>query len=220
MVAKPGGHLMQVADWRNCVEQAVQIEKLPQAWPDARHALATGGWPAAVLVAVEADVHPSIRFVQRSDALSHHPGQISFPGGRIEPSDADPVCAALREAREEIGLDGRFVTVIGRLPTYNIVTGFVVEPVVAWVEPVPTPVPDGSEVVRTFSVPLDYATCDSHYRAGHFRRAGRDHFFYSIDFEGNHIWGATAGMLLELVRRIALVRGQPFRMPEVAEVES
>jgi 8-oxo-dGTP pyrophosphatase MutT (NUDIX family) len=159
--------------------------------------------PAAVLMPIVLrEPAATVLFTQRSAALRHHAGQISFPGGRLESSDASPIAAALREAQEEVGLDKDFVTVIGFLPDHVIGTGFRVTPVVAFVRPGFTLTPDAREVEETFEVPLDYL-----FDPANFRPRTRQYVpelppvqLQDIPFNDRNIWGATAGMLMTLYR--------------------
>lgn len=202
-------------DWPALLREALAFE-LPrgQALPVRSESLETAGARAAsVLIAVVDDVYPYLWFTQRSSALRHHPGQISFPGGRVETTDRSAWAAALREADEEIGLDPRQVCRLGRLPSYATVTGFVISPFVGWVAGGASVRPDHREVARLFPVPLSYAMEAANYSARIIHRNGQDYTIYAIDFEHDHIWGATAGMLLGLAQRVAMARGVPFRAP-------
>jgi len=139
---------------------------------------------------------------QRSADLPDHPGQISFPGGRVEPSDRSHDEAALREAAEEVGLPSPNVTVLGHLAQYETVTGFRVTPVVGWVEPPFDLVRDPVEVADIFEVPLEFVL-DPTNQQRHFRMLGttrRD--FWAIPWRERYIWGATAAMLLILDRTL------------------
>ncbi len=139
---------------------------------------------------------------QRSADLPDHPGQISFPGGRVEPDDASHAAAALREATEEVGLPAPQVTVLGHLAEYETVTGFRVTPVVGWVEPPLALKPDPVEVADIFEVPLAFLL-DPANQQRHFRMLGtmrRD--FWAIPYGERYIWGATAAMLLILDRTL------------------
>ena len=159
--------------------------------------------PAAVLVPIILrDPDPTVLFTQRSAALRHHAGQISFPGGRLEVSDSSPIDAALREAREEVGLEPQFVTVIGYLPDHIIGSGFRVTPVVAFVRPGFSLVTDAREVEETFEVPLNFL-----FDPANFRSRMRQYVpelppveLKDIPVGDRNIWGATAGMLMNLYR--------------------
>ncbi|MGC1459303.1 MAG: CoA pyrophosphatase [Steroidobacteraceae bacterium] len=159
--------------------------------------------PAAVLMPIVLrEPSATVLFTQRATALKHHAGQISFPGGRLENSDASPIAAALREAQEEVGLDRTFVTVIGFLPDHIIGTGFRVTPVVAFVRPGFTLAPDAREVQETFEVPLDFL-----FDPANFRPRMRQYVpdlpavqLNDIPVGERNIWGATAGMLMSLYR--------------------
>ena len=157
--------------------------------------------PAAVLMPLVERADLTVLLTQRATQLRNHAGQISFPGGRIEPADRGPAEAALREAREEIGLDARFVSVIGYLPDHVVVTGFRITPVVAFVQPGFELALASQEVEDTFEVPLGYLFDPSNHRLG--RRAsiaGDEVEFREIPFGERIIWGATAGMLHTLYR--------------------
>jgi 8-oxo-dGTP pyrophosphatase MutT (NUDIX family) len=159
--------------------------------------------PAAVLMPIILrDPAATVLFTQRATALKHHAGQISFPGGRLEATDASPIAAALREAQEEVGLDPQFVTVVGYLPDHIIGTGFRVTPVVAFIRPGFTLAVDAREVEATFEVPLDYL-----FDPVNFRPRMRQFVpdlpavqLIDIPVGERNIWGATAGMLMSLYR--------------------
>ena len=163
---------------------------------------------ASVLIGlVPRDDGLAVLFTQRTEHLSAHPGQISFPGGRAEPYDVDAAATALREADEEIALAASFVDVIGALPTYTTGSGFIVTPVVAMIRPGFTVFPEPGEVAEVFEVPLAFLMDPGNYRrhavdVGPVRREFLSVPFAGIDATGQPrhylIWGATAGMLRNL----------------------
>ncbi len=162
--------------------------------------------PAAVLVPiVDRDPGPTVLLTQRSSNLKHHPGQISFPGGRIEPEDRDPVAAALREAHEEIGLLPGHVEVVGLLPDHLIVSGYRVTPVVGFVRtPFDLELDDG-EVDEVFEVPLAFLMDPRNHVPRQRTFEGRTIELQDIPYGPRNIWGATAGMLQTLSR---VLRGE------------
>lgn len=146
-----------------------------------------------------------VLLTQRTAHLRDHAGQISFPGGGAEVDDVDAVATALRETEEEVGLDRRHIEVIGALPTYATVTGYVVTPVVALVQPGFTLALDSFEVAEAFEVPLDFLMTPAHHRRHAFEMAGQRRQFLSMPWPGERrsgppyfIWGATAAMLRNL----------------------
>lgn len=154
---------------------------------------------AAVLVPLVERPHEfTILLTRRTDRLQAHAGQISFPGGRCEPGDCDAIATALREAEEEIGLARHLVTPVGRLDTYITRTGFEVIPIVALVAPPPILTPDPDEVSEVFEVPLAFVL-DPASRQRHSRSySGSIRHFYAFQWGDHYIWGATAGMLVNL----------------------
>lgn len=161
---------------------------------------------AAVLVPfVDHSDGLTLLFTQRTATLASHAGQISFPGGGREPGDADGVQTALRETHEEIGLPPELVTVIGRLDTYVTRTGFRVEPYVGIIDPPLNCVADPNEVDDIFEVPLSFILDDANPVVHTIHIAGRDRRYYAFPYQSRYIWGATAGMLVNL-REILLSR--------------
>jgi 8-oxo-dGTP pyrophosphatase MutT (NUDIX family) len=157
--------------------------------------------PAAVLVPiVEHDDALTVLLTKRTDHLADHAGQISFPGGRIEPEDPDPEYAALREAQEEVGLPPEQVEVIGRLDLYRTRTGFEVVPVVGLVRPPLVLTPDPYEVAEVFEVPLSFVLDPVNHELHKRELRGMMRTFYVLPYEGRNIWGATAGMLVNLAQ--------------------
>ncbi len=154
---------------------------------------------AAVLVPlVERRGGMTVLLTQRTEHLDDHPGQISFPGGRVEEGDTDPVATALREAGEEIGLTHRHVEVLGRLPIHDTVTGFRITPVVAAVAPGFSLKLDPFEVSEAFEVPLAFILDPHNCKQHSVVFEGRTRESYVLPYEGRFIWGATAGMLISL----------------------
>lgn len=161
--------------------------------------------PAAVLVPVVDRPEPSVILTLRPDTLRRHAGQIAFPGGRIDPFDQGPVDAALREAEEEIGLPRGKVEVIGAADTYRTVTGFVVTPVLAVVPPDLPLAPQPGEVAAIFEAPLSYLFRPENQIVQSVQWQGRERCYYEIIWQDRRIWGATAAMIVNLSRRLALV---------------
>ena len=158
--------------------------------------------PAAVLVPLVA--RPAgfqVLLTQRTDHLHDHAGQVSFPGGRREHTDAGSVETALRETREEIGLDEDFIEVVGLLDDYETGTGFRVTPVVSFVSEGFTLALDSFEVADVFEVPLDYLFDPANHQTRSREFAGRRRKDYLFEYQERVIWGATAGMLMNLYRR-------------------
>jgi 8-oxo-dGTP pyrophosphatase MutT (NUDIX family) len=165
---------------------------------------------AAVLVPlVVRDEGLTVLLTQRADHLNDHAGQVSFPGGRHEPFDANATATALREAQEEVGLDPHRVEVLGSLPDYLTGTGFRVTPVVGLVHPPFTVEADSLEVAEVFEVPLRFLMDPAHHEVRVFRWEGGERRFFSMpyprgDTAGHYfIWGATAGMLRNFYRFLA-----------------
>lgn len=160
--------------------------------------------PAAVLVpVVNRREGLQLLLTQRSADLPDHPGQISFPGGRVEPGDADHAAAALRETAEEIGLPSSRVQVLGQLSSYETVTGYRVLPVVGWIEPPFDLAPDPVEVADVFEVPLDFLLDTANHRRHHRMLGEIRRDYWAIPWLHRYIWGATAAMLLILERTLS-----------------
>ena len=160
--------------------------------------------PAAVLLGlIERPAGLTLLFTERSPDLRDHPGQVSFPGGRIEAGDDGPEAAAIREAGEEVGMERRLVSIAGRLEDLLTVTGFLVTPVVAFVAPEYRPVADGREVTEAFEVPLKYLLDERNIRSTLRERMGTRIREYEIDYDGHRIWGATASILVQFLSLIS-----------------
>jgi 8-oxo-dGTP pyrophosphatase MutT (NUDIX family) len=139
-----------------------------------------------------------VLLTQRTSHLSDHAGQISFPGGRVEVTDANREDTALRETEEEIGLARTRVEVLGRLPEYEIPSGFRITPIVGWIEPPFELKLDPFEVSSVFEAPLAHFLEHSRYQRRDYRFKGRHRHYLAIPYQGRYIWGATAGMLYSL----------------------
>ena len=155
--------------------------------------------PAAVLIGlVDRPEGPTVLLTQRTAHLRDHAGQISFPGGRMEAGDADAAAAALREAEEEIGLPRGRVEVIGGIAPYDTVTGFRIHQVVGWVTPPFNLVPDPFEVADIFEVPLGFVLDPGNHERHSYESGSLRRHYYVLPYRGRRIWGATAGMLVNL----------------------
>lgn len=174
---------------------------LPAAQPDVRFA---GFTPAAVLVpVVVGGDEPTLLLTRRSAHLHDHPGQIAFPGGRVDAGDTSPEATALREAQEEIGLSPEQVELIGRLPDYYITaSGFRVTPVVGLLR---TPLQlqlDAFEVAEAFETPLSFLLDPANRRRGRIEHQGITREFWAMPWQGYDIWGATAGMIVSFAEHL------------------
>lgn len=160
--------------------------------------------PAAVLVALQpGPAGWEVVLTRRAARLRHHPGQIALPGGKLDTNDPGPVAAALREAREEVGLDPAGVELLGTLTPHTTVTGFAVTPVVGWLRTPFTPVPDASEVAEVFAVPMAHLADPGRYRVEARRWQGTTRHYYVVPWGPYYIWGATARILRGLATRMA-----------------
>lgn len=163
---------------------------------ELRQELARDNHEAAVLLGlIERTAGLTVLFTERAAHLKHHPGQVSFPGGRLKDASEAPTDAALREAWEEVGLPPADVTIAGRLPRYITGTGFAVTPVVGFISGGFEPRPDPAEVSAVFEVPLEYLRDRRNVRRLYRERFGTRFRVYELDYRGHRIWGATAAML-------------------------
>jgi 8-oxo-dGTP pyrophosphatase MutT (NUDIX family) len=157
---------------------------------------------AAVLVPIlQRPAGLSVILTRRADTLSSHTGQIAFPGGRLDPGEG-PVEAALREAWEEIGLDQDCVEPLGLSNRYETVTGYVVTPVVGLVRPGFNLKISPDEVAEVFEAPFDFLMDPANHKRESFQRDGQTRWYYAMPWEDRYIWGATAGMLRALWKRL------------------
>ncbi len=159
--------------------------------------------PAAVLVPIlDSETGLRVILTKRASHLKHHPGQIAFPGGKRDDTDADLTQTALREAREEIGLPSQSTQILGEMPSHETVTSFRMTPVVALVEPF-HPIPEPGEVAEVFSVPLAHLLDPANYRVEGRRWRGHRRQYYSVPYGPYYIWGATARILRAFAAQVA-----------------
>ena len=158
---------------------------------------------AAVLIAVIDRPVPTLLLTRRTQHLRAHAGQVAFPGGRIDPDDADAVAAALREAHEEVALDPAAVSVVGTTDLYETGTGYSITPVLGIIPPDLPLAANPAEVDMLFEVPFDHVLDPANHQARTGEWQGRTRRFYVIESGGHEIWGATAAMLVNLSRRLA-----------------
>ena len=159
--------------------------------------------PAAVLLPIVARKEPSVLFTQRTPHLSRHAGQVSFPGGRVQDDDLSLVETALRETREETGIDPRFVSVAGFLDPYETGTGYAIAPVVGMLEEGFTLLPDPNEVSEIFEVPLAFLLNPQNRERRAREWQGRTREFWAYQYGPHYIWGATAAILVNFSERLA-----------------
>jgi 8-oxo-dGTP pyrophosphatase MutT (NUDIX family) len=158
--------------------------------------------PAAVLVGIVTAAAPGVLLTKRTATLRRHSGQVSFPGGRIDPDDSSPEAAALREAHEEIGLEPGFVELLGRLPDYVTSTGYLVTPVLALVSPGFTTTLSAAEVDAVFELPLTTLLDPTAPERRQAEFAGRLREYWVWPHAEHFIWGATAAILVHLAARL------------------
>ncbi|MDX2289050.1 MAG: CoA pyrophosphatase [Hyphomicrobiaceae bacterium] len=173
--------------------------------PDSRSALLEAPPPrrAAVLVPIVAGAEPSVLLTVRTGHLSRHAGQIAFPGGRQDDTDASLAATALRETREETGIEAHFVTPLGYLDWYRTGTGYAICPLVGIVAPGFTIRPDPNEVADVFMVPLAFLMDSANHQRHSRILEGRERHFYAMPYGDRFIWGATAGIIRNMSERFS-----------------
>lgn len=158
---------------------------------------------AGVLIGVQwLEGAAQVVLTKRSSRLKHHPGQIAFPGGKVDAGDADVTATALREAEEEIGLPPALVEVLGTLPPHETVTGFRVTPVLGWIDGPFDICPEPGEVEEVFHAPLAHVTDPAQFSIEGRRWRGTRRQYYTVPWGPYYIWGATARMLRALADRM------------------
>lgn len=178
---------------------------LRQVRQEPDYPLRKAGKRAAVLIPLlESSAGLSVILTQRASHLRSHPGQISFPGGAAEPEDDNAADTALREAEEEIGLPRSHVEVLGRLPDYRTISGFVIRPIIGFVKPGFSYRVDRDEVEQVFNPPLAFLMNKANHHTYHFERKGKQFPLYFIQYEQHLIWGATAAILRNLSHHLDL----------------
>lgn len=168
---------------------------LPRDW-------STAVTPAAVLIPITDRAEPGVILTQRPTTMRKHPGQVAFPGGRMDDSDADEIAAALREAEEEIALPPGAVTVIGKTDLYQTVTGYRITPIIGIIEPDLVFRPNAQEVEAVFEVPLSFLLDPTNHQTREIDWNGEPRSYYEMYWDGRRIWGATAAMIVNLSRRL------------------
>lgn len=179
--------------------QGPSDEDLNAGWNDGRPSPPLR--PAAVLIGVVAHEVPSVILTLRTSQLSSHAGQIAFPGGKLDEGETVAE-TALREAEEEIGLDRRFVEPLGYLDLYRTRTGFAVNPLLALIRPGFELVPNPHEVEDVFEVPLAFLLDEANHLTHNRQWQGKTRYFYAIPYRERYIWGATAGIIRNLYRKL------------------
>ena len=170
--------------------------------PDQRPKEARELVPAAVLLPIVARKEPSVLFTRRTPHLARHAGQVSFPGGRVNAGDPSLVETALRETREETGIEPHFVSIAGFLDAYETGTGYAIAPVVGMLEEGFTLMPDPGEVSEIFEVPLEFLLNPANRQRRSREWQGRAREFWAYQYGPHYIWGATAAILVNFSERL------------------
>jgi len=184
------------------LEDALANPRGDHSLDDVPLALPLNPKPAAVLVPIVMREKPTLLLTERSSALRQHSGQIAFPGGRVDPTDASVLEAAYREAEEEIGLSARFISPLGYLDAYLSTTNYLVIPVVARVSPSYALNLNPQEVADTFEVPLGFLMDPAHHELHAREWKGRLRRYYAMPYRERYIWGVTAGIIRNLYERL------------------
>ena len=188
------------------VSDPLDVEMPPgsERWPDhLRSELSSGLKPAGVLIPIlQRQRELTILMTRRSDYLAHHPGQVSFPGGRMDRGDSDIVETALRETEEEVGIARHKVSVIGHMRPTPTITGYAVTPTIGLIQEDLQLTLDPGEVADVFEVPLDFLMDTGNYRESLREFKGHEFPVIELRFEGYRIWGATAFMLARFIKHI------------------
>lgn len=158
---------------------------------------------AAVLIAITDRDRPGVILTQRPETMRKHPGQVAFPGGRVDPHDADLIAAALREAHEEVALPSSVVDIVGLTDPYHTITGYKVTPVIGVVPAGIDLTANEEEVAAIFEAPLDFLLDPANHRTNTLEYNGRIRTYYELFWEDRRIWGATAAMIVNLSKRLA-----------------
>jgi 8-oxo-dGTP pyrophosphatase MutT (NUDIX family) len=164
--------------------------------------LTTDPVPAAVLIAITDRAEPGVILTQRPTTMRKHAGQVAFPGGRVDESDASLIAAALREAEEEVALPAGDVSIIGVTDCYKTITGYVITPVIGVIPPDVQLTANADEVEQIFEVPLTYLLDPENHKQQNVDWNGQARHYYEITWENHRIWGATAAMIVNLSRRL------------------
>jgi 8-oxo-dGTP pyrophosphatase MutT (NUDIX family) len=192
---------MTLADRLRASLSATEGHAVPFA-NDMRRAALGPGTPAAVLIAITDRPEPGLILTQRPDTMRHHAGQVAFPGGRVDPGDADAVAAALREAQEEVDLPREAVELVGVLNPYRTITGYDIVPVLGVIAPGLPLVPHVREVADVFEVPLGFVLDAGNHGTQTVMFEGEERTYIEMMWGQRRIWGATAAMLVNLAVRL------------------
>lgn len=183
------------------------LRRLASSCPpvDLAHLYSEPGVPAAVLIGLVGYEHdPAVILTHRQPFLRNHAAEISLPGGRVEDTDEHPATAALRETFEEVGVSPDRVGLLGCLPPVMTVSNFRVYPFVGWIDPPISFEIDPREVAEVFEMPLSFILDASNHHRETAVFEGEEHSFYVLDYPGHRVWGATAGILVDLARALSV----------------